>query len=87
MEISRAVVMEIAYPRTKQFAVEYRDGAAWKAVTAGTTIAGRRAFDFAPVKARHFRLDILEAIEVPTIEEFQLYAPGAKLPSAVMPVK
>ena len=58
MEIGRAVVMEIAYPRTKKFAVEYKDGEAWKAVAAGTTIAGRHVYDFAPVKARYFRLNI-----------------------------
>ena len=58
MEIGRAVVMEIAYPRTKKFAVEYKDGEVWKAVAAGTTIAGRRVYDFAPVKARYFRLNI-----------------------------
>lgn len=84
MEVGWAVVMEIAYPRTKKFAVEYRDGEVWKAVAVGTTIAGRHAYDFAPVKARYFRLNIIEAIEVPTIEEFQLYAPGAKLPSSLI---
>jgi alpha-L-fucosidase len=84
MAISRAVVMEVAYPRTTKFAVDYKDGNAWKTVVAGATIAGRRVYDFAPVKARYFRLNILDAIEVPTIEEFQLYAPSAKLPPSLM---
>ena len=77
--VGRAVVMELAYARTQKFAIEYKEGDVWKAVLADATIAGRRTFDFAPVKARHFRLNILEANEVPTIEEFQLYAPGARL--------
>jgi alpha-L-fucosidase len=82
-EIDRAVVMEISFPRTQKFAVEYQDGAVWKTVAGGTTIAGRRVYAFAPVKARRFRLNILEANEVPTIEEFQLLAPGAPLPEAL----
>ena len=35
------------------------------------------------MKAQRFRLNILKANEVPTIEEFQLFAPGAKLPESV----
>ncbi len=83
-EVGRAVVMEIQFPRTEKFAIEYKDGETWKPLVSGTTIAGRRAYDFAPVKARYFRLNILEANEVPTIEEFQLYAPGAKLPPSMV---
>ena len=37
-----------------------------------TFIAGAKSFDFTPVTARQFRLNILQANEVPTIEEFQL---------------
>lgn len=76
--VARAVVMEIGYRRTQKFAIEYRAGDAWKPLAGGTTIAGRRSYDFTPVKARHVRLNILEANEVPTIEEFQLFGPGAK---------
>lgn len=86
-EIGRAVVMEIGFPRTQQFAIECRDGDAWKPLVTGTTIAGRRVHDFAPVKARVFRLNILKAGEVPSIEEFQLLAPGAKLPEALETAK
>ena len=82
-EIGRAVVMEINFPRTQQFAIECKTGDSWKPLVTGTTIAGRRVYDFAPVKAQVFRLNILKANEVPTIEEFQLLAPGAKLPEAL----
>ena len=39
----------------------------------GTAIAGAKSFDFPPVTARYFRLDILKASEVPTIEKLQLF--------------
>jgi alpha-L-fucosidase len=78
MEVGRAVVMEIGYPRTQEFAIEYKLDDSWKPVVTGTTIAGRKAFDFPPVSARFFRLNILKANEVPTIEEFQLFPPGTK---------
>jgi alpha-L-fucosidase len=82
-EIGRAIVMEISLPRTQQFAIECKAGDGWKPLFTGTTIAGRRVFDFAPVKARVFRLNIAKANEVPTIEEFQLCPPGAKLPASL----
>jgi alpha-L-fucosidase len=82
-DIGRAVVMEIGFPRTEKFAIESKVGSAWKPLVTGTTIAGRRVLDFAPVKARVFRLNIQKANEVPSIEEFQLLAPGAKLPEAL----
>lgn len=81
--IGRAVVMEIGYPRTQEFVIEYKVGNLWKPLHRGTTIAGRRAYDFPAVTARHVRLNIIKANEVPTIEEFHVYAPGAKLPDAI----
>jgi alpha-L-fucosidase len=83
-EIGRAIVMEIGFPRTQKFAIEYKAGEAWKPLVSGGAIAGRRVYDFAAVKAQLFRLNVLEASEVPTIEEFQLYAPGAKLPASLL---
>jgi alpha-L-fucosidase len=81
--IGRAVVMEIEYPRTQEFVIEYKAGDEWKPLHRGTTIAGRRAYDFSTVNARLVRLNILKANEVPSIEEFHVYAPGAKLPDAI----
>ncbi len=82
-EIDRAVVMEIGFHRTEKFAIEARIGEAWKPIVTGTAIAGRRAYDFPPVKARVFRLNIEAANEVPTIEEFAVLPPGAPLPASV----
>jgi alpha-L-fucosidase len=78
--VGRAVIKELAYPRTQQFAIEYKDGDAWKPVVTGSRLEGEKAFTFAPVVARQFRLNILKASEVPTIEEFQLFPPAGKGP-------
>ena len=67
-QLGRAVVMELGYHRTQDFAIEYKAGESWKELVHGTTIAGRRTFGFPPVKARYARRDILKADEVPTIE-------------------
>jgi alpha-L-fucosidase len=71
-----AVIKELAFPRTQQFCIEFKDGEAWTSLVAGTTINGEKTFDFAPVTARQFRLNILKASEVPTIEEFQILGPA-----------
>ena len=73
--VGRAVVMEIGYPRTREFVIEYKVGDEWKELARGTTIGRRKQVDFTPVRARHLRLRILKAVEVPTIEEFRLYPP------------
>ena len=70
------MIKELVFPRTQQFAVEYKDGNAWKSLVAGGTIDGEKAFDFPPVTARQFRLHIFKASEVPTIEEFQIFSPA-----------
>ncbi|MCU0917623.1 MAG: alpha-L-fucosidase, partial [Planctomycetes bacterium] len=85
--VGRAVVMELGYHRTQEFAIEYRDGDVWKELCHGSTLAGRRVFDFPPVRTRYVRLNIRKADEVPTIEEFQVYPPGAKLPESLEQVK
>ncbi len=83
-EIDRAIVMEIGFPRTEKFVIECKRGEAWEALVTGAGIAGRRLYPFKPVKARLFRLNILAANEVPTIEEFRLLAPGAPLPASMV---
>ncbi|MCY3017522.1 MAG: discoidin domain-containing protein [Planctomycetota bacterium] len=76
--IGRAVIMEIGFPRTEEFAIEYKAGDMWKELVHGTTIAGEKTFDFAPVTARYVRLTILRANEVPTLEEFRVLPPASK---------
>jgi alpha-L-fucosidase len=73
-KVGRALVMELAgNGRTQEFAIEYKDGDTWKPVVTGTTIGASKSLEFPPVSARYFRLNILKANEVPTIEEFQLF--------------
>jgi alpha-L-fucosidase len=72
-QVSRAVVKELSFPRTQEFAIEHKEGEIWKPLAIGTTIVGTRTFDFPKVTARYFRLNIIKASEVPTIEEFQLF--------------
>jgi len=74
--VSRAIVVEFASRRTEQFAIEYKDGDTWKPLVTGTSIDSSKSFDFPPVTARYFRLNILKANEVPTITEFQLFNPA-----------
>jgi alpha-L-fucosidase len=76
MRVGRAVVKELAFPRTQQFVIQYKAGNAWKPLVAGQTLNGEKTFDFVPVTARQFRLHILKANEVPTIEEFELFPPA-----------
>jgi hypothetical protein len=74
--IGRAVIKELGFHRTRQFAVEWKDGDVWKELARGTTIAGEKEIQFQPVTARYVRLNILKAAEVPTIEEFEIYPPS-----------
>jgi hypothetical protein len=77
-KVGRVVIKELGFHRTQAFAVEWKDGEAWKELARGTTIAGEKTLDFPPVAARIVRLTILQANEVPTIEEFQVHPPATK---------
>jgi len=61
--------------RVRKFAIQYRDGDAWKTILEGTVLGPEYARDFAPVTAQHVRLNILDASEGPTIWEFDLFPP------------
>ena len=58
--------------------VEYKDGDKWRVLIEGKQIGGMKTIDFKPVKARHVRLNIIKANEVPTLEEFRVLAPVGK---------
>ncbi len=61
-----------AYPgRVQEFALEYHDGSEWKTIFAGTVLGDDYQKGFAPVTAREFRLNILEATAGPTISEIE----------------
>ena len=70
--IGRIEIMEQSFPRTEEFTVEYQVGDTWKELARGTTIGEMKPIDFPPLTARHVRLNILKASEVPTINEFRI---------------
>jgi alpha-L-fucosidase len=78
--VGQVVVQEIAYPRTESFVFECREGERWRELAKGSTLGPAKLLEFAPVTARVFRLRILAASEVPTIEEVHLFAPGTVKP-------
>ncbi|MCX6997441.1 MAG: discoidin domain-containing protein [Kiritimatiellaeota bacterium] len=75
VRVGRAVIREVSSPHTRQFVVEFLDGQTWQPLAHGTTIGGTKVLDFETVTARRFRLNILAAADVPSIEEFRLYPP------------
>ena len=53
-------------------------GDEWKACFQGVNLGEELDETFAPVTAQHFRLNITEAIDGPTISEFRLFAPEGR---------
>ncbi len=71
---SRAMIDEAYAGRVQGFALEYKDGGAWKVFYRGETIGPRCSLTFNQVVARYVRLTVFNASNSPTITEFQLYA-------------
>lgn len=71
--VDGAMIDEHDWNRVKKFELQYLDGSDWKTIHAGTTIGQRKYLAFPPVRARAFRLNILDASEGPTIWEVQLF--------------
>ena len=65
-------IQEALQRRVSKFEFQCREGNAWKTLFAGQQIGPSFERDFTPVTARHFRLNILEASEGPTISEIEL---------------
>jgi len=61
--------------RVRRFELQYKDGDAWKTFLEGPRIGRHYTKQFPPVRARHVRLNILEATDGPTLWEFQLFEP------------
>ena len=72
-EISKVVASEIEWPETREFAVEIKQGDAWKEVARGTTIGSDKVITISPVKARYIRLNVTKAEGPININEFQVY--------------
>jgi alpha-L-fucosidase len=72
--VARAVIDEGNWDRVRQFEVQAQQDGTWKTVASGTTIGPSKEVPLVPTAARLFRLNILAAVEVPTICEFELFS-------------
>ena len=73
----RVAIYEAPWNRVQSFRLQARNeaDAEWQTFLEGTTLGDfRRRVE--PVAARYVRLDILEADDVPTIWEIQLFEPN-----------
>ena len=59
--------------RVRKFDLQYQDGGEWKTIHAGTKIGPDFTQSFPAVTARVVRLNIIDATEGPTIDEFELF--------------
>jgi alpha-L-fucosidase len=71
LTIQRIRIDESYGERVQKFEVQYRDGGAWKTIFTGQKIGPWFQQPFEPVKAREFRLNILDATDGPTITEIE----------------
>lgn len=73
--IDRVAISEAPWNRVQRFTLEALEGGEWRTLHEGTTLGDFRV-GFPPVMAERVRLNVLEASEVPTIWEFQVFAAG-----------
>lgn len=73
--VGRVMIDEAYEGRIQRFELQCREGDRWKTVLSGETVGRGFTRKFPAVTAQHFRLEILEATEGPTIWEFQLFGP------------
>jgi len=76
MTFDRVQIDEACGARVRCFELQYKDGDAWQTGYKGTTIgANFTTPKFPAITAQHVRLNILEATEGPTLNEWQLLKP------------
>ena len=71
LTIQRVRIEESQGDRVQKFEFQYREGKEWKTIFAGEKIGRLFQQKFAPVKAREFRLNILDATEGPSIADIE----------------
>jgi hypothetical protein len=69
----RRVRINEGWDRVRKFELQIQKDDTWRTIRKGTTIGRNYSADFEPVTAQHVRLNILEATDVPTIWEVQLF--------------
>ncbi len=77
-EIGRVGIDEAYGTRVRRFELQVRaaEGDEWRTCLTGTTLGGGYEKGFPPVKARWVRLNVLEATEGPTLNEFRVWGAG-----------
>ncbi len=71
--IGRLRINEATWDRVRRFELQIQKDGQWQTIHSGTTIGADFTAKFDPVTACHVRLNILEAADVPTIWEVQLF--------------
>ncbi len=72
LRVARAVIDEGAWDRVRRFKLLVEEDGAWRVAAEGERLGARAELTFAPRLARRVRLEILEAVEGPTLHEVQL---------------
>lgn len=75
-----SAVIQEAFHRVRQFELRARNDGEWKVIARGKRIGDELQLSFAPNTARYVRLEITEATEGPTIQEFRLFNSAVKGP-------
>ena len=81
--IGRALISEIEWKETREFALEVRDGETWKELARGATIGSDMQLEFPSISTRIVRLRIVKCERGANINEFQIFPPanqGTKQP-------
>lgn len=71
--IGAALIDERIWDRIRKYEIQYKSADQWKTAHAGTRVDSDKQIVFPPVRARQFRLSILDATDGPTLWEFQLF--------------
>jgi len=76
MVIDSVIIDEAYGERVRNFELQLRQDSQWVTFYRGTHIGVLKQFNFEPIRAQNIRLNILEAIAGPTINEVELRGPG-----------
>jgi alpha-L-fucosidase len=68
-----SVVIQEGWGRIQRFDIQFKEGDQWRTILDGKTIGPNFRREFDPMEARFVRLNILDAGDVPTIWEFQVF--------------
>ncbi|QNN22967.1 hypothetical protein HED60_12045 [Planctomycetales bacterium ZRK34] len=79
--VAAAVLDEGKHKRSEQFVIQAQVGDQWQTLASGTTIGKNKRVNFEPVKARLFRVVVVECSGPPVLAEFRLLGPTDHVPA------